>query len=223
MKVAMHQPNFLPFVGFFKKMAMADLFVILDDVQFARHDFTNRVKIRTKEGSKWLTVPVPKKNHFKKIRQVMLSSDNRWMEKHKKRLYWLYKDCPYFDNDFIEEYFSTKFKTLQGFNEFGIMYLKKRFGITTDIIRQRDLIVKDCFKSDLILDVMKAVGGNIYIMGAGAQEYMEFDKFKDSGITIQLYKFKPFQYQQAFEGFEPYMSAIDLLFNEGPEGLNEDR
>jgi hypothetical protein len=219
-KVAIHQPNYLPYIGFFQKMSMADIFVILDNVQFSKGSFTQRTKIRTKEGWMWLTIPVEKKYVFNTIKDVSLPEDPTWVSEHQKSIKFHYSSCKYADGKFIEEYWSepTSNKRLQEFNERGILYLKNEFGIETDIIRATELDPDSNLSStDLLIDIVEKVGGSSYISGTGGRNYLDPNKFVEHNINLSFFEFTPFKYSQRWEGFEPYLSAIDLLFNLGPE------
>jgi hypothetical protein len=220
MKVAIHQPNYLPWIGFFQKMALADVFVILDTVQFSKDSYTQRTKIRTKEGWIWLTIPIEKRYYFKSIKDIHLPQDKKWLKKHKMSIISNYSKCKFFDDSFVDEYYSYsgKFENLQEFNERGIFYLKDKFGIKTEIVRASELDGDENLKStDLLVDIVKKVGGNVYISGSGGGKYMDEGKFLMNNIKLEYFEFKAFEfeYPQRWNGFEPYMSAIDLLFNVG--------
>ncbi|MBU4501649.1 MAG: WbqC family protein [Nanoarchaeota archaeon] len=214
--VSIHQPNYLPYIGFFQKVALADIFVVLDTVQFSKDDYIQRVKIRTKDSSMWLTIPIERKYYFKLIKDIYLPPDKKWLKKHKKSIVSNYSRCKYFDEKFVDEYYSGNFEKLQEFNEFGIFYLKNKFEIGTKFIRASELGINEKLKStDLLIDIMKKVKGDIYISGMGGKRYIDESKFKEADIKIEYFEFKPFEYPQRWSGFEGYMSAIDLLFNVG--------
>lgn len=214
--VAIHQPNYMPWIGFFQKMALADILVILDTVQFSKDSYTQRMKIRTKEGWIWLTIPVEKKYYFRPINEVCLPQNNKWIKKHKTALISNYAKASFFDKNFIEQYYYNNFTKLQQFNEFGIFYLKDKFGIKTEIVRASELGINEGLKStELLIEIVKQVGENVYISGMGGKNYIKEEKFEKEGIEIKYFGFKPFEYPQRWEGFEPYMAAIDLLFNVG--------
>lgn len=219
--VTIHQPNYLPYIGFFQKMALADIFVILDTVQFSNRSYTQRVKIRTKEGWMWLTIPIEKKYHLKPIWDIYLSENKKWMKRHKNTLIKHYSKCKYFDEKFVDEYYSSgKFEKLQEFNEFGIFYLKDKFGIKTEILRASELDIDENLKStDLLIDIVKKVGGDVYISGLGGGKYMEEEKFLMNNIKLKYFEFKVFEYSQRWDSFESHMSTIDLLFNFGDENI----
>lgn len=219
MRVAMHQPNYLPYIGYFQKMALADVFVIMDVVQLSRGaSYTKRVKIRTQESSRWLTIPIEKKYDFMAIKDVFLPQDAKWIKNHKSILKGNYYRAEYVDKNFIEEYYSeeNKFSKLQEFNEFGISYLIKKFNIKAEIIRASELDLDENLKStDLLIEVLKQIGGDVYLSGAGGKKYLDEKKFPMNGIKLEYFDFKPTVYPQRWEGFEPYLSALDLLFNLG--------
>jgi len=220
MKVAIHQPNYLPYIGYFSKMAQADIFVILDNVQFSKDSYTQRTRIRTKEGSIWLTIPVEKKNNsFKLIQEVQLPQNRKWLEKHRLSIISNYSKTPFYDETFIRTYYdSYNSILLRDFNEFGIYYLKNIFGIKTKIIRSSELnLNRDLKATDLLIDIIKKIGGTTYISGHGGKKYLDENKFPDEGIKLVYFEFEPFEYKQRWNGFEPYMSAIDLLFNLGDQ------
>jgi len=217
--VAIHQPNYLPWIGYFQKMSLADIFVILDTVQFSKDSYTQRTKIRAKDGWFWLTIPVEKKYYFKSINEVYLPRDSKWMKKHKMAIISNYAKSIFFDKKFIDEYYcNNEFIKLQEFNEYGIFYLKDKFGVESKVIRASELgLDKNLKSTELLIEIVKRVGGDVYISGMGGKKYIEEEKFEKEGIKIRYFEFKPFEYPQRWEGFEPYMSAIDLLFNVGEE------
>ncbi len=221
MKVAIHQPNYLPYPGFFQKMALADIFIILDIVQFSKDSYTQRIKIRTKEGFTWLTIPIEKKYSNSSINDVKLPNDLKWLKRHKMSIIANYSRCQFFDEKFIDEYyFFGNYKKLQGFNERGILYLKDKFNIKTPIVRANELDIKDNLKSnELLIELIKTIGGDVYISGIGGKNYIIEDKFKSNNIKLEYFESKPLEYSQRWEGFEPNMSSIDLLFNLGDKSV----
>jgi len=221
--VAIHQPNYLPWIGFFQKIALADIFVMLDIVQFSKDSFTQRTRIRTKNGWMWLTIPIKRMHYFKPIREIPLPSDEKWMKKHETAMVSNYAKAPYYDKNFIEEYYRSGFTKLQEFNEFGILYLKNKLGIKTKVVRASELGIneKSLKSTELLVEIVKLLGGGVYISGMGGRKYMEEEKFKKEGIEVKYFEFKTFEYPQRWEGFEPFMSAIDLLFNVGSERARE--
>ncbi len=214
-KVAIHQPNYLPWIGFFQKMALADVFVILDNVQFSRDSYTQRTKIRTKNGWLWLTIPIEKKFYFQSIKDIPLPEDNNWQKKHWMSIVSNYSKAKYYNEyeEFFEKLYSNNLKNLQVFNEEGILYLIDALDIEIELIKASELELDDLKSTDLIVEIVNKVGGDCYLSGMGGGNYMDESKFKDNGIQLEYFKYKPFEYEQRWDGFEPNMSSIDLLFN----------
>jgi hypothetical protein len=220
LRIAIHQPNYLPWAGYFQKMAMADVFVILDTVQFSKDSYTQRTRIRTKDGWLWLTIPIGKEFHFKPISEVRLPGDGKWLRKHLTSVSSNYSKAAFYDGGFIDGLYGGHYNTLQELNEAGIFYLKNRLGIKAEVVRASALGIDGSLRStDLVVDIVKKAGGDVYVSGAGADKYQEAGKFEREHIALEYARFEPVEYGQRWSGFEPYMSAIDLLFNMGEEGI----
>lgn len=216
MKVAIHQPNYLPWWGFFEKMSRADVFVLLDTVQFSKDSFTQRTRIRTKDGWMWLTIPVRKEYHFKPINEVRLPEDGKWMKKHKASIVANYSKCDHYDEWLVDGYYGQEPRTLREFNEAGIFYLKKKLGIATRIVRASELGIATGLKAtDLIIDIVKKAGGDTYISGSGGDKYQDASGYEANGIKLEYASIRPEEYKQRWGGFQPYMSALDRIFNVG--------
>ena len=216
--VTIHQPNYLPWLGFFSKIKHSDCFVILDNVKYTKSSVINRNKIRTKEGWRYLTIPIEKKYHSSKIYDVKLPENNKWQEKHWKTIETNYKKADYFYSykDFFEDLYKKKFEYLWQINEEIISYLLKCFDINIEIIKASEMNLDPKLqKTDLLVDILKIVGAKTYLSGSSGKNYLEFDKFKENDIKLELFEFKHPVYKQRYHGFEPYMAAIDLLFNMG--------
>lgn len=214
-KVAIHQPNYFPWIGYFQKISFADIFIILDNVQFSKDSFTQRTKIRTKDGWMWLTIPIEKKYHRDTIENILLPEDNKWKKKHWMSIISNYSRSKYYQDhqNFFEELYSDNLKRLQLFNEKGILYLMDNFELDVDIHRASEFDLDDLRSTDLLVELVKSVGGDCYISGKGGEKYMIESKFKEENIKLEYFKFEPFEYPQRWDGFMPYMSAIDMLFN----------
>ncbi len=225
-RVAIHQPNYLPWIGYFKKMSLCDVFVILDNVQFSKDSYTQRTEVRTRKGWMWLTIPIQKEEHFKLIKDVSLPKNNKWRKKHWLSIHSNYAKTKHFEdfnNFFKDVYLDYGIDTLQDFNEKFIIYMSDIFDIHPEIVRASELnIESELKKSDLLIEIIKNIGGDVYVSGAGGENYIEEEKFKKEGIEIEYFKFQPFVYPQRWTGFEHYMSAIDLLFNMGKYGIDSD-
>lgn len=220
MKIAIHQPNYLPYPGFFGKVNLSDIFVIYDTAQFTRGNFINRNRIRTfsLNGYMWLTLPVGKKD-FKEvsINQVKIT-DDKIFQKHGKTLKAMYSKAPYF-NEEICECIETPHLNLAEHNVFIIKFLINKLNINHPrIILSSDLGITASHQTRGIIDIVKALNGDEYISGTGAKEYIKEDLFRKQSIALSFLDYKPIKYHQIHPGFVENMSILDTIFNLGWEG-----
>lgn len=218
MRVAIHQPNYLPWIGFFSKMSLCDVFVSFDSVDLPNRGINHRNKIRTKTGWDWLTIPLEKKYVGVPIRDVMLPEDTGWWKKHWIAIVANYSRSPFFAEykSFFETlYAERKQKKLQELNESLILFLADCFDITPKFIHASDLDLDFSLqKTDFIVNILQKTGCTDYITGSGgSQTFLEPEKIQNAGIKIHYLRIDSVEYPQRFPGFEPYMSAIDVLFN----------
>jgi len=225
LKIAIHQPNYLPYLGFFHKIYLCDIFVILDTVQFVKSGplaWINRNKIRTSEGWMWLTVPVLTRGKFPVIiKNALIDNGKNWRRKHFDSIYYNYEKAPYFHKyaDFFEELYKKEWERLSPLNEEIIRYLLHELDISVKIIRASDLNAKGR-GTDLLVNICKMSGAEEYIYGKHGEDYMELEKLEQNGIKPVPQNFASSPYKQAYEPFFENMSIIDTLFNEGPSGIN---
>lgn len=224
MILAGHQPEYIPYIGFFAKAAQADAFIFVDHVQFLKKSFQNRNKIRVAPGSEgWtlLTVPiVTAGKRFQKINEVEVDNSTRWSEKHWKTILLNYGKTPYFSEhkDFFEELYMKQWNKLVDLNEDIIRYLFRAFGINIPLFRSSDYDFKGA-KTDLLVEMCDELKANTYLSGIGAKiaGYVEDEKFARQGLCHAYSNFRHPDYRQIYKPFIPCLSAIDLLFNYGEE------
>ena len=213
-----HQPCYLPWLGYFNKIVNSDIFVILDDVQFEKNSYINRVQIKTPQGAHWLTIPVQMKGHTEKSINEIDVVGHGWREKHQKTLVCNYARAEHFDEDFIN------FPVLWGeylvhwlwhflFEIMNIMELH-----TSTICGQPDIAGQ---KQDLIINLCKYYKADTFLFGAKGRDYVDVDLFKRHGIKPVFQDFKCVEYPQLWGDFIPGLSVIDALFNVGPEKTKE--
>ena len=216
MIVAIHQPEYLPWLGFFKKMMNVELFVFLDDVQFRKKGWQNRNRIRINDGTALLSIPVHT-HSYPKINEVTIDNEKNWSIRHKKSILYNYARAPYFDEikDFIESIFEKKFQYLLDLNTEIIKFIMNELEIKSKIVFSSELEISKK-GSDRVLDICKAVGADHYITGTfWAESNLRVEEFKKSNIDVEFQKFQHPIYKQIHGEFIPEMSIIDLLFNEG--------
>lgn len=223
MIVSINQPAYLPWLGYFHRIAASDLHIVLDHVQFEKNSFTNRNKIRTCGGWCWLTVPLKTSGRFGDlaIAQVEISTERRWAEKHWNSILLNYSKANYFREhaDFFETIFSRPWERLNPLLREITTYLLDAFGISTKILFSSEI---NAFgrKSELVLELCRTVGATSYLSGSLGRNYLDEVAFEQAGIAVSYQEYHHPTYKQLYPGFEPYMGAIDLLFNCGPESLN---
>jgi len=215
--VAIHQPNYLPWIGFFHKMLISDIFVFLDHVQFSKRGFINRNKVKGPDGWKWLTVPVKRGSTKKRIIDVEIDNSTSWAEKHLRTLQAFYGKCKYFNYfiNLLENIYTKEWKYLADLNKYIIFKVIDILDIDVEIYESHKMNVKGN-KTDLIIDICKKVGATVYFSGQGAKKYLDEKKFDVEGIKLVFQNFNHPVYPQRFGRFIPNLSIIDMLFNVGP-------
>jgi len=218
--VSIRQPGYLPYLGFFKKIQSVDEFIFLDDVQYSRGDWDNRNKIRTTEGSLWLTVPILN-NSKKLLNEVKIDNSTNWIYKHKSAIKYNYKNTPFFNQywDNIEEILDKSYTKLFELNIELINYFISVLKIKTKIIFSSDLNLNSV-GSEKILDICKVCNAQTYLSGELGTNYLNENIFKKERVEVIFEKFIHPTYLQKYEKFIPNMSIIDLLFNEGENSIN---
>jgi hypothetical protein len=220
--VTMHQPNYLPWIGLFSKVAQTECFVIMDTFQYTRHGVIHRNKIRTNVGSSYLTIPVGKEFAVAKIKDVTLPQDKTWREIHWQSIYHNYVKTDFFKYhaDFFEKLYQQDFTYLWQINLEIIRYMLKSFDINVKILKASDLNIDMSLKhTDMIIAVLKSIGASTYLSGQSGRDYIELEKFSQNNLKCKFAKFTHPVYPQRYPGFEPNLSAIDLLFNVGPQSI----
>jgi hypothetical protein len=222
MLISIHQPDHFPWLGFFEKMLRADIFVLLDDVQYSTGDFQNRNRVKGANGAQWLTVPIA--HHFpQKINEVEIAS-NGWQSKHWKTLVSCYGRAEHFETFaplFDEFYHQRSWTKLADLNMAAIELMARAFGIEKRWVLASELRV-DGHKSELILNICKALGASSYYSGRAGSMYLDRDAFRRAGVEVSYQNFEHPTYEQLFmkgQGFIPNLSALDLLFNYGSQGM----
>lgn len=220
--VSINQPAYLPWLGYFHRISISDVHIVLDHVQFEKNSVTNRNKIRTKEGWCWLTVPLKSNKRFDEliISDLEIADNQNWRKKHRDSIFQNYRKSTYFNqhSDFFEKLYTSEWDKLISLNKVILNYILEILYIETSIFYSSDLGVGSK-KNDLILDLCKKVGANYYLSGIFGKNYLNEDEFYKNGIFVGYQEYIHPEYDQVYPGFEPYMSIIDLLFNHGKDAF----
>lgn len=215
--VAIHQPDYLPWLGLYYKMAHCDTFIYLDDAQYSNEAAHNFNVIKTPQGE--LTLKVPVKQHLGDlICDVPTRDELRWKEKHLKTLQMDYSKAPFFKDiypgfaEVIEKHSGSIAELNMAINRF----ICDGFGIHPTILKSSDLGCQST-REQRVIDLTLAAGGDEYLSGNGARVYQEEEHFTAQGVKLTYLDYKPIEYKQIWPkvGFLPCMSAIDYIFNCG--------
>ena len=226
MVLYVHQPQYLPWPGYFDKIQRSDCFVFLDKVQYKPREYQNRNKIRTKDGWLWLTVPVVSKDLGRQeTGKVRIDNSFAWQSRHWQSLKACYGKARFFKDysDFFEEIYTKKqWEKLIDLNIYITTYLLKEFSIDVPL-RYESEIGTSCSGTDRIIEICGKLKADIYLSGAGGKAYLEEEKFNRAGVKLIYQDFVYPVYRQRFMSgkgdFISHLSIVDLLFNEGPAGM----
>ncbi len=217
MIVSIHQPAYLPWLGYFDKIARADLFIWLDNVQFQKNSFQNRNKILTKDGPSWLTVPVRTSGvlYETPLKDAEIDNSRNWRAKHVSSIRMNYNKAMRFSDCFpaLAGFYEREWQTLDRLCWEMLDYFNTLLGVTTPIRRASDMSA-DGSKSDLVLDLCKKAGATTYLSGALGRDYLDLPSFAAAGIAVEFQDYKHPPYRQAYPGFVPNLAVIDLIMNE---------
>ena len=221
--VAIHQPNFFPWMGYFDKIAKSNIFIFLDNVQHEKGSGTwgNRVKFLINGESKWVTAPINREySGTKKIKDISFSENLKWREKILRNILFNYKNHPFFDEYFqtFESLILCKTEKVSDYNINTITNLLDLLDIKNiSIFRSSDFKI-DKSSNELLIELIKTVGGNHYLSGGGDSTYLNGNLFKEENIIIKKQNFSSPSYKQFKNvSFIPGLSIFDCIFNIGIE------
>ena len=221
MIVSIHQPNYLPWLGFFDKIKRSDLFVIFDDVQFPRgkKHFGHRNQIKTPNGAKWLSVPIKNKSDMVMFNGTLINYETTWQKDHCNLIKNNYQKTPYFNDYYqdIENIIMNEYKSLTELSTDLIRYFMTQLDIRTTIAYSSELSESWEKGSDKIFSILENTNATEYLTGSGpgSQRYIDEKEFDKMGIDLHWQNYECKEYNQLFGDFIPYLSVVDLLFNHG--------
>lgn len=224
-RVVILQPGYLPWLGFFDQLYKADVFVVLDDVQYTVRDWRSRNRIKAPNGVMWLTVPVRSKNsRDKQIKEIEIDNQQHWQEKHLRSIEFSYGRARYFKEviELILDIYRKKYEFLIHVDMDFIFQVCEYLSIDTRIIYSSE-IPSTCQKDEKLLSICKFLNATHYLSGNAAKDYLRESTFESDGITLEWHSYQHPYYDQhwvAKTGFISHLSILDLLFNHGPESLD---
>ncbi len=224
MKVVILQPSYIPWRGYFDQIRKADLFVFYDDVQYDKRGWRNRNQIKTSQGKKWLTIPVH--SHRAQVERIPINCirilhESTWRTDHLKTLEYSYRRAPYFEKylPLLEQFYDRQDEFLADFTIDLTIALARELGIQHTRFERSSKLDASGQKTDRLISVLQKVGATHYISGPSAKDYIESDKFKQAKITLEYMEYDYPEYPQLYPPYDPFVSALDLLFMTGPEAI----
>lgn len=212
MIVTIHQPDFMPWLGFFDRWRISDLFIVLDDVQFLRRGWHHRDKIKTTTGPSWLTVPVQQKGRYGEPICEVLLDGNTWKRKHLSAIRAAYGRAPHFAAIFpkLESIYSTPHERLMDLNMDLLRLFATLLGIRTPVVLASANCVQHRGTARLV-ELCLLHGATTYLTGTGSRAYLEESQFADHNVHVAWQQFEHPVYPQLHGGFVPRLSALDWL------------
>ena len=211
------QPMFLPWVGLFEQIRLADVFVHYDDVQLPQgRSFMSRVQLRTASGISWLTVPIDHKKSGKLLNEVALFEAQEWRSKHLRTIHHAYARRPYFSLMFelVEKIYSQPTDRLAQFNITAIELIAEWLGLAPRFMRSSAMGVAGA-STERLVALCESVNSDVYVTGHGALHYLNHQQFEDKGISVQYMDYQKVPYEQGHSEFTPYVSILDAIANCG--------
>jgi hypothetical protein len=216
-RVGIIQSNYIPWRGYFDFIDDCDVFILFDDVQYTSRDWRNRNKLKTREGTEWITVSV-RQSRGQLIEEVPIDWSVDWPERHLNLLRENYRLAPFFDevsNQFAE-ILSHRPERLSALNRALIEWGMQRLGIVTHLIDASTLAGRGQ-KTERLISLVEAVGGTVYLSGPSAGAYIEPKAFSSAGIALEYKSYDYPAYPQLWGTFEGLVSILDLLLNTGTD------
>ena len=225
--VSGHQPSYLPWLGFFHKLSLCDKYVFMDTVQFEDNGWLHRNKIRIPDGWIWLTIPIDHERSNKdRLDEVYPKGADTpreqtfWQDEHWKSIQHSYASADYFDEyapPLKKLYKETVWDRLIDLCWAQLELFSEWLGLDDRSLYRMSEHDFEGTKDDLILDQVEKLDGDAVVFGTNGRDYVDVSKFTERGISVYFQDYQHPTYSQRFDGFEPHMSIIDLVFNHGPE------
>lgn len=219
MRCVILQPSYVPWRGYFDLIRRADVFVFYDDVQYDKHGWRNRNRVKTPGGSEWLTIPVHSRGATSGllIKDVRTNPGTNWSGAHLRTLRRLYEAGPHFADylPWLESTYADPPPLLADFTIATTIDLAGMLGIDSTTFLRSSTLGIEGRKTDRLVAVCRALGATEYLSGPSARDYIEPEKFAAAGIELQYIDYRYPEYPQLYPPFDPYVTILDLLFMAG--------
>jgi len=223
LKLAIIQPSYIPWRGYFHQIQKADVFMFYDDVQYDKHGWRNRNRVKTANGTIWLTIPVAAKGNVVErtpIKEIRTVGRTGWSRKHWATLQQSYGRAPHFERyaPLLESFYARQDEFLAEFTIDLTLALSGELGIReTRFVRSSELPGIEGSGTDRLLRLLRAVGADHFISGPTARDYIDEAKVAAAGVTLEYMVYDYPEYEQLHPPYDPHVSVLDLLFTKGPE------
>ncbi len=224
MKIAIHQPHYFPWLGYFHKLASSDIFILLNEVQLEKGSFMARNRVLNQNGDiTFINIPADKKGFLEKEYKDIATKDNHlWPEQQKNKLHSYYRHYPFYSDviPYLEDYYNHEWAYLCDWAVNSIFMCNKLLGIEKKVLLQSNIDYnKDAKKSDLVLEICKELEASVYLSGnGGSSQYLNRDSFQNNYISIEFQNFEHPTYEQLnSKEFVKGLSILDVLFSCGIE------
>ncbi len=216
------QPGYLPWLGFFEQMYRSDVFIFYDDVQYDKNGWRNRNRIKTPQGEQWLTAPVLISGQNRPlIKDVLIDNKTDWAKKHLKAISQNYSKAPFLNKyfGFFEEILLKKWERLIDLDVSLIEKINEILNIKREIKFSSQLGISGG-KTGRLINICRKLEGTHFYEGATGKDYIDEKEFESAGVIVEYQDYKHPIYQQLYGQFIPYLSVIDLIFNQGERSLD---
>ncbi|MCG8601525.1 MAG: WbqC family protein [Verrucomicrobiales bacterium] len=222
-KIAILQPNYLPWKGVFDLINRVDTFVFFDDVQYTKKDWRNRNRVKTHAGLRWISVPVTNGSRDTLIKDVEIDGKANWAEKHWKTISLEYKAAPFFNEyaDFVREILcGQEWGNLCDLDIYATKKISDVLGIDVEWVRSSDLDLCGDKSGERVIKICNALGCDSFINGPASRQFMDDDLFRAAGIKLDYIEYNYEPYPQLHGDFVHEVTVLDVLFNCGPESAS---
>lgn len=215
MIVSIHQPDYIPYIGYFYKVSQSKKFIFLDDAQYSNDNMHQWNRIKTPQGECRLKVPIEHK-FGDKINEVRTRDELKWKEKHLKTITMNYSKSKYFHDYFqtFRELILSDYNNLAEMNITINKWICNQFGFNIEFYQTSNMDIHTA-KEERVIDLCTALEADVYISGNGARAYQIDEHFSERGVKLQYTDYRPIEYPQLWKEFLPNMSVIDYIFNCG--------
>ncbi len=221
MIISIHQPQYLPWAGYLDKIDQADIFILLDTVQFKKSEWQNRNRFKTAQGPSWVTVPVIH-DFGQLLSEVVIDPHQEsWSRKHQQALRTHYGSAPHYSwvTEYLDRIWEKGWERLAPLNRATLEVFMELMGIDTPLLWASEMDPAPEHPDERLISLCRQTGADTYLAGSAGPEYMEMERWHGSGIEVCIHDFTHPVYTQPFGDFLPAMSTVDLLCNCGPDAL----